>query len=400
MAFLKDSVLYVFGEVITKALPFLLLPYLTHKLGVEEYGKLAYFQVVMSLLYIFIGLSQDGAVSRYYYRYGSSGGIGVLIAGGFFSFFSVFILGVAFYFSSLEFEYLLCLFSAATSCFLSAQLSLKQCQRKVRDYILIQFSNSLLSSFLVFLLFNLYPPSLKLYFFAILSVNLFYFILFFSSLFFKKNRFLSKRLIKKYFVYIKYLFFFGFPLLPHQLSMFAKGQLDRLFIFKFFTPNELGIYALGAQIAMVYSVIIMAVNKALLPYYFKALKEEKITSVDVLVFSKKSFIFCFIPFVIVSFIPEAVFNYVFGESFGGVKYYVCFFVLSFGLNIPYLIIVNYFFYNGKTGLISKVTLLSTIIYVILLIAFSNFGLSYVPFSLFISNILIYFFFYISLMGRS
>ena len=67
---IKDSAIYVVGELVSKAFPFLLLPYLSRKLSVEGFGELSYYQTLLSLFVVFIGLSQEGAVTRYFYVYG------------------------------------------------------------------------------------------------------------------------------------------------------------------------------------------------------------------------------------------------------------------------------------------------------------------------------------------
>ncbi|HHF3653343.1 TPA: flippase, partial [Haemophilus influenzae] len=43
MKVFKDSVIYLVGELSSKLVPFLLLPYLSRKLGVEGYGSLSYY---------------------------------------------------------------------------------------------------------------------------------------------------------------------------------------------------------------------------------------------------------------------------------------------------------------------------------------------------------------------
>ena len=67
---LKDSVIYLIGEIFAKIFPFLLLPYLSRKLGVNGFGELSYYQTILSLLIIIISFSQEGAVTRYFYFYG------------------------------------------------------------------------------------------------------------------------------------------------------------------------------------------------------------------------------------------------------------------------------------------------------------------------------------------
>ena len=70
MQLLKDSAIYVIGELFSKIVPFLLLPYLSRKLGVEGFGELSYYQTYLALFGIFLLLGQDGAVARYFYFYG------------------------------------------------------------------------------------------------------------------------------------------------------------------------------------------------------------------------------------------------------------------------------------------------------------------------------------------
>mgnify|MGYP002656221549 CR=1 FL=1 len=57
MSLIKDSSIYLIGELSAKCVPFLLLPYLSRKLGVEGFGKLSYYQTFLP-------------VARYFYVYG------------------------------------------------------------------------------------------------------------------------------------------------------------------------------------------------------------------------------------------------------------------------------------------------------------------------------------------
>ena len=70
MKALKDSAIYLIGELTSRAMPFLLLPYLSRKLGPEGFGELAYYQTFLVLFFLIVGLSQEGAVTRYFYVYG------------------------------------------------------------------------------------------------------------------------------------------------------------------------------------------------------------------------------------------------------------------------------------------------------------------------------------------
>ena len=60
MRILKDSMIYLVGELIAKSFPFLMLPYLTRKLGTEGFGELSFYLTMLSLFGIVIGMSQEG----------------------------------------------------------------------------------------------------------------------------------------------------------------------------------------------------------------------------------------------------------------------------------------------------------------------------------------------------
>ena len=159
-----------------------------------------------------------------------------------------------------------------------------------------------------------------------------------------------------------YVIAFGFPMIFHHGSFFIKGQLDRVFIFHRFSEAELGLYAMGAQIASILSVFILAVNKALVPYLFEKLKQGSVKLKDLHKWSLLSLLIVPIPSLVTLIIPEQWLLFFLGKHFIGVKYYIIVFLLATSLTIPYLFLVNYLFYHGKTKEISFCSVLSTMIY--------------------------------------
>lgn len=148
----------------------------------------------------------------------------------------------------------------------------------------------------------------------------------------------------------------------HHGSFFIKGQLDRVFIFHRFSEAELGLYAMGAQIASILSVFILAINKALVPYLFEKLKQGSVKLKDLHRWSLLSLLIVPIPSLVTLIVPEQWLLFFLGKHFIGVKYYIIVFSLATSLTIPYLILVNYLFYHGKTKEISFCSILSTMIY--------------------------------------
>ena len=184
---LKDSVIYLIGEIVAKIFPFILLPYLSRKLGVNGFGELSYYQTILSLLIIIISFSQEGAVTRYFYFYGKRSINLVLFSGYAYALF-IGLLGLLFcYFFHSEILAYLILISIFQT-FLTVQLCIKQCEKKAISYTLIQIGSALLTTLLTVLFLEFYQDNLvEKRFIALFLGNLIIFILVYLS-YFRKYR--------------------------------------------------------------------------------------------------------------------------------------------------------------------------------------------------------------------
>lgn len=366
MRLFKDAGIYVVGELISKALPFLLLPYLTRKLGVAGFGELSYYQALISLLLIFLGFSQHGAVIRYYYVYGKRA-INMIVTAGYLlnGLVSLLLITIFLFFQSeiLIYVTLVAMFQTL----INVQLSVRQCQKRALHYVCLQFGYSALNVLCTIFLLEIFSERLvEKRLLAMLLAGMVAFVVayyFYIKELDKPFRY-SKR---QYFIGVRYILFFGLPLFLHGLSGVLRGQFDKILIYSSFSEVELGIYSAGFQIASVLSVIIMATNKAITPYYYEAIKLRKLTE-------KKIFRYFFLSFIIVPFpaliawlAPESWYLLFLGKGFDGSYYFTILFLLAMGLNIPYLILVNFLFYHGKNLTISFSSIFSTVIYILLLL---------------------------------
>lgn len=360
MSLIKDSSIYLIGELSAKCVPFLLLPYLSRKLGVEGFGELSYYQTFLPLFVIFIGLSQDGAVARYFHVYGKRS-LNLVVKTGYAYTLSIGGLGLLFcWLMQSEIMFYLVL-SAIFQVFLSVQLSIRQCQKQAIPYTFIQVSSTITNAALTILMLEFYQTDLvEKRILAILISNVFVALL--SYLIYRKRVNNKKFYFLQYKTAFFYIMSFGFPMIFHHGSFFIKGQLDRIFIFHRFSEAELGLYAMGAQIAFILSVFILAINKALVPYLFEKLKQGSVKLKDLHRWSLLSLLIVPIPSLVTLIVLEQWLLFFLGKHFIGVKYYIIVFLLSTSLTIPYLFLVNYLFYHGKTKEISFCSVLSTMIY--------------------------------------
>lgn len=387
MRILKDSSIYLIGELLNKTLPFLLLPYLTRKLGVEGFGELSYYLTILALLSIFIGLSQDGAVTRYFYFYGSKSLDLIIRAGYLYNIiFSSICLLISWVLRSEIIAYITLI--ATFNSFLSVQLAIRQVQKQPIPYIVIQFLSS--ASMVVLTIF-------MLEFFAgdpvvnrMLALLFSGFFVFIVAYFVINKKFKIKRRFSSssYKIAFLYVFSFGAPLIFHQLSFFVKGQVDRLFIYQLYSPAELGVYSAGVQMASILTIALIALNKAIVPYYYEGLKNNTLNVHRIKKYTLISFVFVGFPALICLIIPSFVFEWFLGGGFKDVKYFCVIFLFGFGLILPYLLLVNFYFYTSRTGLIAKINIYSALIYLLLVLVLSKISLHLIPLALIFSNLLL------------
>lgn len=386
MRAVKDSVIYLIGELAARSVPFLLLPYLSRRLGVEGFGLLSYFQAWLALFTIFISLSQEGAISRYFYFYGQRSLNLVMRAGYTYSAVVGGIILIGCWFVQSEILAIVAL-SALFQSFLNVQLTVRQCRKQAVPYSIIQFCSALLSAGLTVIFLEIFSEDLVTKrLLAILLSNIFVFGLAYFIYARTSNRKSFGR--HSYKSALWYLIGFGVPLILHNGSLFLRGQFDRFLINHHFSQADLGLYAMGVQIAAILMIVIQVINKALTPYFFEALKQQRIGIKEVHRWAMASLLLVPLPAISMVVIPEQVIVWILGEQFVGTKYYIVLFLISTALIIPYLILVNYLFYYGKNKQISFCSVLGTGIYVGTLFSLMNTKVQYIPYASIIGALVI------------
>lgn len=378
MKVLKDGAIYLIGELFSKMIPFVLLPYLSRKLGVTGYGELSYYQTLLALLLLAVGFCQEGAISRYFYFYGKRS-LNLIINTGYLYTVVVGVIALiaCWIWQSTIMVYLV--IASIFQSFLSTQLVIRQCHKNAIHYTMIQFLLGILSALLTIVLLEIYQTNLvEKRILAIAMANMVVFAV--SYWLYIKKAIIKQFSFAKYKIAFYYIIGFGLPLILHHLSFFARGQLDRIFIYHRFSEAELGLYAMGATVASIAGVGIMAVNKAVIPYYFEALKKQKISLSQIHRWAMYSLLFVPIPAMMMWLIPESVVVWLLGKQFIGTKYYIMMFLISTTLSIPYLIMVNYLFYHGKNQWIAVCSTLTTVVYVLSLLGLMMTKIEYIPFA--------------------
>lgn len=383
MNIFRDSTFYFLGTILNKIFPFILLPYITRNIGAEGFASLSYTQSLIAIFFVFINISQDVALSRYYYFYGKRGIIALQFTGFLLGCFFAVILSVIAFFLQLE-NILLVLLCGISQMMLGSCLSLYQCQKKVRSYFALSLLNSITSLLITVGLFELIKKGFEERLIALVLSNLIIVLLGLS-----KEWRRIKISIKKVTLFAKYIILFGFPLVIHNLTFVFKGNFDRLYLFGELDKSDVGVYSIALQLASVITVLMYSLNLAITPYYYENLKSGKLTKKII-----NNILICTIPlpFIILLisfFIPNSIFVFYLGKGFDNVKPYFIQFAFSYSLIVFYMVISPYLIYYKQVLKITVSNVVSLAIYIPSLVLLTKYLPDLIPLSTMLSNIVIF-----------
>lgn len=307
----KNSAIYSIVTMLQKGIAFFLLPLYTAFLTPEDYGTINVVLAVSSLLSQLIMLALNGAATRFHYKTDDEekrkvlwGTISTLVIISTIGWTAVFFFLHKYlvdpFVGSIDFYPFIVLGLINTA--LAPLYILFQSYLQARQNA-VQYGINTLSNFLIHLgLAILLIAYFKLGALGMLLANVITSLLFFIYViiaFIPKLKFgVNKEVSKSAFKY-------SLPLLPHQLSMWGAGTIDRLLLNGLKDEGETGLYSVAQQFASVIGSIAFAVNQAFVPWFFEQLRDGKkgisniVKVADVVVLG-----YCIISLIVSLFAPE------------------------------------------------------------------------------------------------
>ena len=271
----QKSIVYTITDAINKAIPFLLLPFLTYYLTPADYGIVANYNVYVSILLIFVGLNLNGALASNFYHlskkeaaaYISNLFIIILLA----TVVVAIVVGATADFISsvtsiLPSFLMMGILVAASQAVTQINLDLWRFEEKPLAFGIYQIVQSLINIGLtVFFLASLRMAWTGRVWAMIIASLLFLFI---SLIVLFRRGYISMKVEKEY---IRDALRFGLPMIPHTLGIWIRTGIDRIFITKFYGVAESGLYSTGFQFGLLLSFLVMAFHNAFVPYVYKQL---------------------------------------------------------------------------------------------------------------------------------
>ena len=368
----KTLGIYTISNILTSAIPFLLLPFLTNYLKPNDYAIVDLFLAASQFAIALIGLNTFSALSRFYFdsdknNFKSYVGNSVIILA-----ISAVIILFSIIIFDTELEKILkipkdwlwvIVVYAIGSNIVSTQLVIWQVKYKSINYgafrVLRTLTDISLSIFFImFLKFNwegrILGQTISIIFFALIAI-----------FFLIKDENINIHIdITK----IKDLLNFGAPLILHVLGAVIITYSDRVFIANYISLESAGMYSVGYQIGMIVYIIQNSFNQAWVPWFFERLKINKeIEKIKIIRFTYLYFILVFLFALFISYLAPFIYQIFISDAYINGLEIVIWITVGFAFNGMYKMVGNYIFFVKKTYIISIITIFTAVI---------NIGLNY------------------------
>jgi len=368
---LNSVAIYIGGEIINKAIPFLLLPFLTAFLSPNDFGIVATYQAVLQVLLVIISLSMHGAISVLFFKVEQPFFKKVLA--------SIFILScllaalvaliIAVFhknivqFLGVELFWVLALpIIVLFQAFIQFLLVFYQVRKQQNQYVTLQLASTLVNVSVSIALIAYWNIGLegRIAGIAIAAVIFGLWALFNFK---KNNNFDFNVNCESFLMPLR----FSLPLVPHSLSNWIKTSIDRLLLMSFFGAAVVGEYAVMYQLASILSVVFMAVNKALVPFLFSYLKNGEYDKSQISFWCKKiAFIIIALSIGFLLLIPF-IFNFIINSEYHFNYLLISLLIIGFMFQGLYLLLVNFFMFYEKTKVLAKIAIINTLLHLFLAI---------------------------------
>ena len=366
----KNSALYSFTTLLQKGAAFFLLPLYTAFLTPEDYGIVNVVTSVSSFMAVLIMMALNGAATRFHYKntnesyrkilWGTITTIVFISSLGWGAvFFTLHKFLVDPFIGEIDF-YPYAVIGLANTVITPLYLlfqSYLQARQEAMHYSINTFSHFLVQVGLAIVFIAVYKMGAVGMLLSNVVTSLIFF-LYVLIFFIPRIRIgINKQVANESFRY-------SLPLLPHQISIWSAGTIDRLFLNGYKGEAVTGVYSVGQQFGNVIGTIAYSVNQAFVPWFFQMIEKgregyrkiEQMGLVSVIGYS-------LIAFVVSLFAPE-ILKIMVSEKFRDAWKVIPLLNFAFVFHGVYFFFINILFVKD-TGWVFVVTLISMIVDVIL-----------------------------------
>ncbi|MFY4760051.1 oligosaccharide flippase family protein [Aliarcobacter butzleri] len=376
MRILKSSIIYLGSSILSKSIPFLLLPILTKYLSTKEYGQLSIFLIFISIYSAFIGMALNTNIAKNYYKI-KKNELSIII--GNIVFILIATLAIYFFLTLVIYSQFNMIFSIPTELLLIVpfiafmqminNLNTTILRNEQRAYMFAIFEISLTAVVmfvtilsLVIFGFGWYSQIVGLFLGGVLFSIIGFIYMFkrgYIALIFDKDK-------------IKSILNISVPLIPHLLGGLVITASDRLFIEQMVGLEAVGLYTVGYSFGMIVMLFTDAFIKAWSPWFYKNLTNPSDGKKIKIVKYTYVFIIClFILAGLISGVAEFILPYFVDEKFYKANEFIFWVALGYAVRGVYQMFFPYLVHISRTSFLATSTVLAGLVNLVLNYIFIN-----------------------------
>ncbi|GAA6369059.1 lipopolysaccharide biosynthesis protein [Odoribacter splanchnicus] len=393
--FTQDFLGYIIITGLQKAIPFLLLPYLSRLFNEEQLGYYVLFQTILLLLYPILTIGFDTAIGINYYKLDTKKFAIYLTNGlGFIFFFAAIGIGLFFLlpdfisrYIKFSFHWLIVIaFIPVPQFIFLINQSLLRYLNLLKAYGCRAITFTLLSNTisLMLIFFTSYTWE------AFIIGTLAGYMIMSTDAFFqlKRRRFLSFKYEKSD---IKDALKVGLPICIHSIGGWLGNSLNKVMVNSLIGIGATASFGIGSAFGMVMTMLQDSMNLAYTPYIYQKLKQVDNEVKDVIV--KLTFYLYLIIIALVvgiSIVGYFSVEFFFGDNYSATRSLIFPLVLAAGINGLYKIHTAYIFFSRRTLIIAKITFITGVINIVCsYFLIEKFGISGAAYAAVMIQLLIY-----------
>ena len=383
----KNTSLYTIGNILPKLTAFILLPIYTSYLSPAEYGIVSSMQSLAPILMILFSLGFDAAIFRLYWDYKTKEEkkifLGtIIISRLIFSFlFLVVILllhnVVQGIYKSITFNpfYLYVILASFFSVFFEIPKKYLMLKGKAGYFVTLSFAEFLITSAFI-LWFIIYKDEGAS---GYLKGGLVSSLIFLPVYFILSIKIIR---IKISLVILKNVLVYSLPIVPTLLTGWVIDLSDRIFIARYFSLTEVGIYSLAYKIAGTVLIISTAYQMSYKPLFFKLANSIDTKKSSKIINDYNSLYIIVLSFAIflVAFFSKELILLIFNKNYSNAYILIPFIIISYLFNGMGSLVGRYIEQSRQTKSLMYIAIITTIINVtfnfLLIPSYGAFGAAY------------------------
>ncbi len=368
---LQLTFIYTFSELLSKSIPFLLIPILTERLTVSEYGIVNNFLVLIGVLVVVVKIGTDSIISSEYYENTHEKNASLISSSTYLNIVISCVLAILFLplqeilsdkFQLESSHIFMAIMVALSNVVYLSITTIIRFEKKAYQYMFLQvgYTVILMGLCAYFVIFNHY--GLSGYIHSYFIANSIFIIV--GLIILQQKSYLLFQFDKQ--VLIKILIL-GSPLILQQMTWWVKGGLDKLYLTNYLSTDENAYFSLVFQLCSAIQILLSGFFNTFSPYLFENLsnnpsEEKKRKVVKVVYLSALGFLVLCIGSGVVIY---GYVSYFISEKYTPSLVLIPELILSNYLISLYSLVSVFFFLKQKTKSITIITVAVTLIHVVL-----------------------------------